>query len=112
MNRTPTPPTPKQVLDQRGQLYGDTWIRAGKVLQMFSLDALLETPYLHNFVQIVGKVVRITFSPLIADHWLDIANYATLVYDHLVEQQQQQRLQQQPSLQDFEPPTPTIELKD
>ena len=77
----------QRLLKERGRQYGDTWKLAGEVVHYISLDnfkALLDTPYTHNWVQILGKLIRALFSPANPDHWRDIAGYATLVADDII----------------------------
>lgn len=75
------------VLEDRGKEYGEAWLVAGNVIKyvgnVSSLTKLMSTPFFHNWVIILSKMIRILQSPTKIDHWKDIAGYATLVMQYL-----------------------------
>jgi ribonuclease BN (tRNA processing enzyme) len=74
------------LLRKRRETHGDTWLIAGDIMHLIGLDRfalLFQTPYTHNWVLILSKLIRILFSPMHKDHWADIEGYAKLVVDNL-----------------------------
>lgn len=63
--------------------YGDTWLVTGHAIGFIwgNMDPikLVGSGYVHNWVQIICKAIRILATPYKLDHWRDIAGYATLV---------------------------------
>jgi hypothetical protein len=77
----------EKLIEERDAEYGGAWLNAGLVISSFDprdLDQLLWSGYMHNWVQILGKLMRIISSPRNVDHWKDIAGYAALVAKHIV----------------------------
>jgi hypothetical protein len=86
-DESPTGKNVERLLDERGSEYGDTWLIAGEMFDFLSsrvsFDKLLRSNYFHNWVLILSKLIRAAFTPDKADHWDDIAGYATLVAKHI-----------------------------
>ena len=85
-------PPVDEVLKERGKVYGNTWLVASQTVNFLLMKvgegnmlSLMMTPYFHNWFQILGKVIRILFSPHDPDHWRDISGYAILVLNHMEE---------------------------
>lgn len=80
------------LLEERGKWYGETWLIAGEIWEMLFhrglTNRLSGTPYTHNWMLILSKLIRILFSPSEPDHWRDIVGYATLVHEHIQEREQ------------------------
>jgi hypothetical protein len=79
----------RRTLEQRGRQYeqvGPTWKIVGQIISTLNLSVLQRTPYTHNWVQILGKLIRALSSPNDPEHWRDIAGYATLVLDDITTQ--------------------------
>lgn len=84
-----TPQDTQQLLDKRGSSYGDAWKLTGALLGIVaswpgSLDTppfkhLMQLGYGYNWIEMLGKLCRMLFSPNDVDHWKDIAGYAELV---------------------------------
>jgi hypothetical protein len=76
-----------ELLKDRGSSYGQTWIEAGKVLQLLHVpftNFVGEAGWMaHNWVLILSKLIRILYTPYNEDHWRDLIGYATLILDHL-----------------------------
>jgi ABC-type phosphate/phosphonate transport system permease subunit len=77
----------EQLLKERKDEYGNTWLIAGKVVHFItafvSLDKIVASGYIHNWVLILSKLIRALFTPDHIDHWQDMAGYATLVAEDL-----------------------------
>lgn len=78
----------KEVIEERDPVYGQAWKTTGEILQFFLRDhvptpKLFFTHYVFNWIMILNKLSRILSSPDNPDHWLDIAGYATLVYEEV-----------------------------
>jgi hypothetical protein len=77
------------LLNARKNEYGQAWLDSGRVIGLLSEDfvAFVEAQpyYVHNWVLILSKLIRILHSPNNPDHWRDIAGYATLVLNHITE---------------------------
>jgi hypothetical protein len=74
------------VVEERERRYGQSWKTTGEILSFFfrnrtSIPKLFSTHYVFNWIMILNKLNRILSSPDNPDHWLDIAGYATLVYE-------------------------------
>ena len=79
-------------LADRGEQYGDTWWTTGQVIShIYStegyliFDRIIVSGYFHNWVQILGKLIRTLYTPRNPEHWRDIAGYAQLVLEDLNE---------------------------
>lgn len=76
-----------QLLKDRGEHYGHTWLLAGQVMGILKepfVHMLEVSPqYVHNWVLILSKLIRVLFDPYHKDSWRDIIGYATLVLNHL-----------------------------
>lgn len=78
----------KEVIEERDEVYGQSWKTTGMILAFFFRDnltipKLFSTHYVFNWIMILNKLNRILSSPDNPDHWLDIAGYATLVYEEV-----------------------------
>lgn len=79
----------KKLLDERGKSYGDAWWLAGMVTGVLFnhnvriFDRLIASFFLHNWVLILSKMMRILVTPYEAEHWKDIEGYARLVRDKI-----------------------------
>lgn len=76
------------VVEEREKVYGRSWKITGEILAFFLKDhstmpKLFSTYYVFNWIMILNKLSRILSSPNNPDHWLDIAGYATLVYEEV-----------------------------
>lgn len=73
------------LLKDRSERYGRTWILAGIIVAMLLEEQprITCSPYIHNWVLIISKVVRTMYTPYDSDHWRDIAGYAQLVLEDL-----------------------------
>lgn len=85
------PNTSEQLLKDRDAKYGQAWYKAGLVLNYMQhvlglADAILGNPFSHNWIQILGKLMRSLATPRDPEHWRDIAGYAQLVVDHLADE--------------------------
>lgn len=78
-----------ELLNDRGNVYGQTWLYAGKVLQLLHVpftNFVGEAGWMaHNWVLILSKLIRILYTPYNEDHWRDLIGYATLILDHLTQ---------------------------
>lgn len=78
-----------EMLERKQRAYGQAWKLATAILgnrEVFAAFAnfVAVTPeYVHNWVIIMSKMMRILTSPENPDHWRDIVGYATLVLDDL-----------------------------
>lgn len=82
--------TPKETVDDRETTYGDAWKKTGQIMsflmgdgELVLPDPLFSTTYVFAWMMILNKLVRAITSPNNPDHWLDIAGYATLVYEEV-----------------------------
>lgn len=78
----------KALLAERAITHGETWIVAGEIVQMLQrnyelMGAINSTPYGHNWMLLLSKLIRCLYTPNHVDHWRDLAGYATLVAEHL-----------------------------
>lgn len=77
----------RELLNDRGSSYGQTWFEAGKVIQLLQepfANFVREAGWMsHNWVLILSKLIRILYTPYKEDHWRDLIGYATLILDHL-----------------------------
>jgi len=84
---TPNDSSMNDLLAKRGREYGETWRLTGVVMGVLQepfCSFLANASWMsHNWVQILGKLIRILYSPHHKDHWRDIIGYATLIYDEL-----------------------------
>ncbi len=78
-----------EIIKERDDAYGAAWKVTGEILA-FLLDKprdqvapLFRTHYVFNWGMILNKLCRALASPNNPDHWLDIAGYATLVYEEV-----------------------------
>ena len=76
------------LLAERAVTHGETWIVAGEVVQMLHhnyelMNTINSTPYGHNWMLLLSKLIRCLYTPYNIDHWRDLAGYATLVVNHL-----------------------------
>lgn len=78
------------LLQQRGAEYSDAWILTTEVVEVITrthpnlIKSLVnDGPYLLSWITILCKLIRAVTTPTKADHWRDIAGYATLVADHI-----------------------------
>lgn len=82
-----------KTLEQRGEEYGEAWLVAGTIMTHLQtvrlIEGILSTPYAHNWVLILSKLIRACRSPNNPDHWRDIAGYATLVLERIQRKEQQ-----------------------
>lgn len=82
------------LLTKRGETYAEAWLTAGRVLEVMLLNdktsfhRIAASGFLHNFVLIVSKLCRALATPRNIDHWRDIAGYATLIVQHLEQEEQ------------------------
>jgi hypothetical protein len=79
----------ENLLEERKRVYGDTWLIVGDILEVGPvqkefLHLTAEFPKaVHNWILIMSKMIRVLYTPHDADHWRDIAGYATLMYKYL-----------------------------
>jgi hypothetical protein len=77
----------QELLNERDQQYGDTWLLAGQVMGVLRKPYyhLLETSpaVSHNWVLMLSKLIRILFSPNNEDHYEDLIGYATLCLNYI-----------------------------
>jgi hypothetical protein len=76
------------LLKDREKEYGATWYVVGQIMKLcgeyiYSSALFRDTPFAHNWVQILGKLIRALTSPNKRDNWQDIIGYATLVLDFI-----------------------------
>ncbi len=75
-------------VQKREREYGQAWKITGEILA-FLLPPnkgklpLFNTHFVFNWAMILNKLCRALISPNNPDHWLDIAGYATLVYEEV-----------------------------
>lgn len=71
-----------QLLKERGEHYGDTHYLVGIIIgvlrEPFIKLVLNEPELIYDWTQMMGKLVRIVFSPKKLDHYDDLIGYATL----------------------------------
>jgi hypothetical protein len=77
-----------EIIAERDEAYGAAWKTTGEILAFLLAKpsqnpALFQTPYGFNWIMILNKLNRALASPENPDHWLDIAGYATLVYEEV-----------------------------
>ena len=77
----------RDLLEERGELYGDSWKLGGRLVAVFANWVANRWPgnsqYWHPVVMILVKVARLSASPEHIDTWRDIAGYAMMVVEHL-----------------------------
>lgn len=76
------------VIQERDDAYGAAWKTTGEILAFLLAKPsqnppLFQTPYGFNWIMILNKLNRALASPENPEHWLDIAGYATLVYEEV-----------------------------
>lgn len=78
------------LLQERGSEYSDAWILTTEVMSFlwgkrYDMMTKLtrDTSYLYAWMTILCKLLRAITTPTKADHWRDIAGYATLVAEHI-----------------------------
>lgn len=87
-------PEVRELLETRGEDYGEAWKLASEVFRVIMglrgaetkqvrHSDLLNSLYFHNWFQILGKLIRLSFTPHQMDSWMDIIGYATLVVEDL-----------------------------
>lgn len=77
-----------KLLTEREKEYGATWYVVGQIMRscgdyIYSSALFRDTPFAHNWVQILGKLIRALSSPNKRDNWQDIIGYATLVLNFI-----------------------------
>jgi len=77
-----------EIIQERDEAYGAAWKTTGEILAFLLAKPgqpppLFQTPYSFNWIMILNKLNRALASPENPDHWLDIAGYATLVYEEV-----------------------------
>jgi len=76
-----------KLLEEKGAAYGKAWAVEGQLLTplVVPLSLLLKNfpEAWYPWIIIFNKLIRALTTPRNADHWRDIAGYATLVADHL-----------------------------
>ncbi len=77
-----------EVIEERDEAYGRAWVKTGQILSFLlrnpsAQPALFSTHWVFSWIMILNKLSRILSSPDNPDHWLDIAGYATLVYEEV-----------------------------
>lgn len=77
-----------EIIKERDEAYGASWKTTGEILAFLLAKPgqnppLFQTPYSFNWIMILNKLTRALASPENPDHWLDIAGYATLVYEEV-----------------------------
>ncbi len=76
------------VMEERDKEYGDAWKITGEILAFLlspnkKKSPLFNTHFVFNWAMILNKLCRALITPNNPDHWLDIAGYATLVYEEV-----------------------------
>lgn len=80
----------EELIAHRTKEYGDAWLFVGMVLRSFA-DTIYtsrlatQSPFMHNWILILSKLMRALHSPHNRDHWDDISGYAMLVSMHIKE---------------------------
>lgn len=79
------------VVEEREKVYGQAWKTTGEILAFLLRKhvpppKLFSTHYVFNWIMILNKLSRILASPHNPDHWLDIAGYATLIYEEVTDE--------------------------
>lgn len=82
-----------EILEERKQQYGETWLDAGRVIFIFqdmisSSRLFKETELFHNWVMLLSKLFRMLHSPLNIDHVQDIQGYAKLCEKYILKMQE------------------------
>jgi hypothetical protein len=76
-----------KLLEMRENEYGQAWLLSGKVIRIILSDFTNFTTtaplFVHNWVIMLSKMMRILRSPYNPDHWRDIAGYAMLIVNYL-----------------------------
>ena len=75
----------KEVVEEREATYGQAWKITGEILAFLIKKKmpLFDTHFVFNWAMILNKLCRALITPNNPDHWLDIAGYATLVYEEV-----------------------------
>ncbi len=78
----------QEIVEERDDAYGAAWKTSGEILA-FLLPPnkvkfpLFNTHFVFSWIMILNKLTRALVTPNNPDHWLDIAGYATLVYEEV-----------------------------
>lgn len=80
------------IVEERNDEYQDAWKKHGILCAIpfisvglaHLLDVFPEAWF--PWIMVLNKLLRALGSPKNPDHWLDIAGYATLVYNHLTKE--------------------------
>lgn len=79
-----------RLIEERDSIYGDAWQMAGTIIALAAKQVdsvrdstpfkeLTRSGYAYNWIQMVGKICRLLWSPNDVEHWRDIEGYAQLV---------------------------------
>lgn len=87
MNSKSSTMNTQELLKVRGHTYGETWKLAGMVIgllrEQYAAFVKMAPWMVYAWVQILGKLIRILYSPYNIDTWNDIIGYATLVTEEI-----------------------------
>jgi hypothetical protein len=79
--------SPKELIASRDAEYQGTWALHGEVTKLFAVPLktlnIQKAPMYFPWNMILNKLIRILFSPMNKDHWMDIQGYAQLVLNLL-----------------------------